>query len=504
VAVALGAWLLAAPSWAAEGPAAAANAQAAAPPAAAPPQAAPAAVQAPAPIEAVVLPTRVEIGGAPMPPALKRTVAKLDALLTDTAQDLGLVVDLSAPPSARQGADELGLVEAAQRSDKVAILPILRLETEPTAEPLLELRIVAAAPAQRTLRSRVERVPPDKLAVRAVVMLRDVVAELALVQVDRPRARPAVDLAEPVHSMGRAILATNATLYGGYLGYSLQRASGSDDPRLLYPLIAVGAGAGLGAAIIVADEWDVGVGDAWYLAAGVWWPAVASHLIFEGRFGDVESMGDDDAWSFGVVGSTVGLGLASVGLLNRGMGDGGAALAHSGGGIGLLVGGLCEIAHTGTAEEVPLGGFGYGAAAGWVIASATAIVYHPPATNVLAIDLGLVLGGLGGAAAASPLLFDAPTAGETRGWVGATGAGMIGGGTLAWYLSHDEPEGEPHGESEPQGALGSDPRGLVHRWGVPMPTALGAARLSGEQARSGLGPEALPPAMGVSWRSELW
>ena len=44
------------------------------------------------------------------------------------------------------------------------------------------------------------------------------------------------------------VLAVNATLYGGVVGYSIQRSSGSEDPRLLYPLLAVGAGIAGGSA----------------------------------------------------------------------------------------------------------------------------------------------------------------------------------------------------------------------------------------------------------------
>jgi len=378
-------------------------------------------------------------------------------------------------------------VKLADEHDKIIILPVVRsLRGD---DEKVELRIIAAKPRSRVLFSRVGRVGVHDLSVRAVVMLRDLVGSLpASREVPKAAKEEPGSLTKPAHSAGRGILATNGTLFGGFLGYSLQRAAESDDPRLLYPMIAVGAGVGLGAAIIVSDEWDVGVGDAWYLAAGAWWPAVAGHLIHEGRFVDTVSASDGEPWSFGVVGAVTGLTLSTVGLLSRGMGDGGAVLAHSGGAVGLVVGGLSEFVVTGTSDEIPFGGMGSGAAAGWMLASATAILYHPDPTRVLTIDLGMLLGGLGGASAASPLIFDEPTEGKTRGWVAATGGGLLVGGGIAWWLSGDDPDSEPAKASLRR-------RGWLHRVGVPLPSVIGTAATPGEVAS---------PGVGVTLQGQLW
>lgn len=459
-------------------------------------------------IEALVLPTRLVVAGGRSSPALRRRIATLDALLTDTAQDLGLLVDLiDRSRRAKSRLDEQALVALAKRQGKLAVLPIVRVGPRERRERLLELRVVAARPGSRTLLSRVERVAPEDLSVRAVVMLRDVVSGLGPRSAQTEPTRPPPPLVEPAHSVGRAILATNGTLFGGFIGYSLQKAAGSEDPRLLYPLVGVGAGVGLGAAIIVADEWDVGVGDAWYLAAGAWWPAVASHLIYEGRFADNPAVPDGEQWAFGLIASTTGLGLSTIGLLNRGMGDGGAALAHSGGGVGLIVGGLAELAASGSAEDIPLAGMGYGAMAGWLLGSATAIHIHPPAARVLTIDLGSFLGTLAGAAAASPLLFDEPTPGETRGWVAAAGGGLVAGTALAWYLT--EPDA-PEAPAEPTAVARSRPRELIYRYSLPYPalftqksrpptTSVQTGFAVASQAEQGL-----PPAAGVQWDLVLW
>ncbi len=430
---------------------------------------------------ALILPAQViQAPGATAPPAsLDRQRRVLDALLIDTAQDLGLEVDVSEEEvSETEGADRHQLRRLAKRHDKLVIAP--RLRRVPSGEDgSLELTLLVARPGSKVLHSRVERVERSDVMVRAAVMLRDLVRELS----DRPVVHPIrehePELVAPASSAGRAVLAVNGTIFGGYVGLSLQRAAESDDPRLLYPLMGVGAGIGLGAAIIVADEWDVGAGDAWYLAAGGWWPAVAGHLIDEGRFGDTPSATEDAPWSLALVASTTGLTLSTVGLLSRGMGDGGAALAHSGGALGMLVGGLAEFAESGQADQIPHGGMGYGAMGGWLVASAVAISYHPDLTQVITIDVGILLGGLAGASAGSPLLFDEADASKTRGWVAATGGGMLAGGALAWWLSLDDDD--PPADADQPTDIGWSEVSL------PVPGMVGIPPGPGELGQPGVG-----------------
>ncbi len=131
------------------------------------------------------------------------------------------------------------------------------------------------------------------------------------------------------------MLALNAAVLGGYVGLSLQRASGSSDARLTYPLMALGTGIGLGGSMIVADEWDVGLGDAWYLSAGAVWPTAAGLLLADGY--DVSPA--SDRYVYGLVGASAGITLGTVPLSFKGMGEGGATLTHSGGAFGMLLGG---------------------------------------------------------------------------------------------------------------------------------------------------------------------
>lgn len=454
--------------------------------------------------EAIILPTRIAVRGRAPTGRLARRVRSLDALLADTAQDLGLLVDLTdRPPVAAEERDEHGLAAFAQRSGKLTILPVLRWGRSRAEGPSFELRLIAARPGSRNLIARVERVEPRDLSIRAVVMLRDVVTEAGPQAVELAVEHQPPPPPEPTFSSGRAILAATGTIFGGFMGYSLQRASGSDDPRLLYPLLTVGAGVGLGGAIIVADEWNVEVGDAWYLGAGGLWPAVGAHLIYEGKFADSPTMPEGEQWAFGLVASTVGLGVSAMGLIHRSMGDGGATLAHSGGGAGLVVGALAELAVTGSEEDVPLAGMGYGAMAGWLIGATSAVHIRPPADQVLTIDLGVVLGGLAGASAASPLLFDETSAAEVRGWVAAASGGMLAGGVVAWYLSRDD---EATASDRSSGAEGSR---LVYRMGIPQPALIGAPVPSTTAAghadlEAALRRTRWSAAPGLEWHGVLW
>jgi hypothetical protein len=416
----------------------------------------------------------------------------LDALLSDTAHDLGLTVDLTyrAPANVAR-LKEADLVAQARAVGGVLISP--SLEVFPGGD--VEIRLLLADARSRALRLRVERVARDDLPVRAVVMLRDLVTELrasgsleaAPFELDRKPPRGV--LATPARSAGRATLAINATAWGGLVGFSIQRASGSDDPRLLYPLLAVGAGIGLGGAIIVAEEWDVGVGDAWYIVSGAWWPTLSAHLIYEGRFGDLTGNTDlgDERWAFGLIGSTTGIALATLGLTLRGMSEGGALLAHSGGGLGLVLGGLTELAVRGDIYRVPFAGMGYGAGLGWLATAAVATWVRVSPSRVLSIDLGGIVGGLGGAALASPLLFDAPTPDQQRAWLGITAGGSLLGAGVAWYMTRGG------SRAKPTTPTSNKARASTLDLGLPLPGVIGESVAGDRRA----------PVLGLSWQGML-
>src|ERR1019366_4530472 len=132
-----------------------------------------------------------------------------------------------------------------------------------------------------------------------------------------------------------------------------------------------------------------------------------------------------DRYSWGVGGGFLGLGLATLALTRTTMDDGDATLTHSGGALGLLLGGTVDWIARGVTTVTPYSGMGYGSAIGLVGAGflATQVTVSP--SRVLLIDLGAGGGALVGAAAASPLIFQDQTIfpnpnqtqDKTRGWL---------------------------------------------------------------------------------------
>ena len=88
-------------------------------------------------------------------------------------------------------------------------------------------------------------------------------------------------------------------------------SSGRAAPRIRASSIhcsTLGTGIGLGGALLVAEEWDVGTGDAWTLAGAGWWGAAAGVAIANGRH--VQPLTDRYAW--GVGGGLIGIGLGTL------------------------------------------------------------------------------------------------------------------------------------------------------------------------------------------------
>jgi hypothetical protein len=280
-------------------------------------------------------------------------------------------------------------------------------------------------------------------------MLRDLLTPSAAAQAALEHEREeaargsAQGIMHPTRSQGRAVLAVNSALFGGFTAFSLQQSSGSGDPRVLYPLLALGTGIGIGAALLVTDEWNITTGDAWFLSAGGWWGATSAFLIAAGN--EVQPI--DDRYTWGVGGGLIGVSLATLALTRGAMDDGDAMLAHSGGALGLLFGGAVQLLYEGKtpAEDTPYRGMGYGTAAGLLAAGALATRVTTSPSRVLLIDVGVGGGALLGAAAASPLIFknitspgEGPSGDQhTRGWLSATIGGGVLGGALAWYLTRD-------------------------------------------------------------------
>jgi hypothetical protein len=231
------------------------------------------------------------------------------------------------------------------------------------------------------------------------------------------------------------VLAVDSGLFGGFAAFGLQRASGSDDPRVLYPLLALGTAVGVGAALLAADEWNVTTGDAWALTAGSWWGAAAGFLISSGY--GLHPLDDRYAWGAG--GGLIGTGLATFALTRTAMDEGDAMVVHSGGALGLVLGGTSELLYRGQtlSSVTPYTGAGYGTAIGLVAAGVLATQVTISPSRVLLIDLGIGGGTLLGAAVGSPLIFRNVTESRTRAWLSASVAGSVVGGVAAWWLTRE-------------------------------------------------------------------
>ena len=367
---------------------------------------------------------------------------ELDATLRDGVQDLGYTLDVGDPGPAMGRARDLDMLERAQHASPNSASPTdagtwrVSPRLEPVSSDSFLLRIVVVPPKGKQLRVRVERVSGPDVAVRGLVLLRDLLRTTPVGTAEptrRPDESAATGIMAPSRSPGRAVLAANAALFGAFMAFSVQRASGSEDPRLLYPLLTLGTGLGLGSALLVAEEWNVSTGDAWTLAGGAWWGAAAGILIANGQ--KVQPLTDRYAW--GVGGGLIGLGLATFSLTRSKADEGDAVLVHSGAGLGLGLGALSDYFYHGDLNRTPYTGSGYGSAIGLVAGGALAKLTKVSASRVLLVDLGAGLGAAAGAAIGSPLVFEEVTPEKTRGFVAATLGGTLVGGAAAWWFTRD-------------------------------------------------------------------
>ncbi|MBI5533009.1 MAG: hypothetical protein HY898_09855 [Deltaproteobacteria bacterium] len=456
--------------------------------AAADPPSVPPAAPAQATSAAELLPTVTPTGELPARNALRsptladgtlaQRARELDMVLGDAAQDLGLTVRLgNREDVAPIDATESRLVDRAARDGQWQISP--RIEE---LGSMLIVRLVVVPPRSKIALVRVEQVAPGELAVRAVVMLRDLVRAG---QGHRPRHadrspdEASSQAAEPERasrSEGRATLAVNAAILGGFVGYALQKSSGSDDVRLTYPLLALGAGIGVGGSLIVADEWDVRLGDAWYLSGGAVWPTVGGLMLAKGR--EVEP--DSDRWAYGIAGGLGGITLASISLSFGHASDAGAAFVHSGGLLGMGFGGGIELAARGTTSRTPYEGMGYGAISGAVLGGLIGTQAKGSASRVLLVDVGAGLGALSAAAAASPLVFGDRTETRDRLWLAATISGAAAGGVVTYFWT--APSSKPHATTWPS------------RYGYPTAGVIGES-VAPDGTRA--------PAFGMGWQGRF-
>ena len=376
---------------------------------------------------------------------------ELDATLRDAAQDLGFVLDVADAGPTPGKTRDLDLVERAAQSGARGSLGdgtwVVSARIEYVGGDAYLVRMLAVPPKGKGLRVRVEKVRAQDVSARGLVMLRDLVLVTSQAAALEPKADPVresekLGIMGSIRSPGRAVLAANGALFGAFVAFGTERASGSDDPRLLFPLLALGTGTGLGVSLLAAEEWDISTGDAWVLAGSGWWSAGAGVLIANGLH--VEPLTDRYAW--GVGGGLAGTGLGIFALTRKRMDEGDATLVNSGGAFGLLLGSMGDLFYRGTLDARPYTGSGYGSAAGLLGAGTLALFTKASAQRVLLVDLGAGLGALAGAAAGSPLIFkdvasgDQVSTGQTRGFLAATAAGTLVGGGVAWFFTRPSDE----------------------------------------------------------------
>lgn len=328
------------------------------------------------------------------------------------------------------------------------------------------VEVTAVPPESRVRRTAVDVVDRDRLEVRAIVLLRDAV-RIQPEPAEAPEIAPTPT--PPPRSTGRAVLALNTALLGGAIGVSLHRAGATEDDRLLYPLAALGVGIGLGASMLVADEWDITTDDAWFLSAGIVWPAASGVLVATGH-----GVQEEHRYLYGLSGTAVGLTLASVAVAKRQVYEGSATLAHSGAAFGLGMGALAEGIVQGDLVNTPLRGMGYGAGAGVLAAGLLASQVPTSSSRVLLVDLSALLGGLTGGALATPLLLvDDVTDGRRRLWFGSIAIGTAAGALLGFLATENEQAPDP--SRAPPAATA-----LVQRWS-PTAGVLGVSQVGSRQ-----------------------
>lgn len=366
------------------------------------------------------------------PSRASQAAARIDTALAEAARDLGVTpAPVGPPPADAEAQDAPGAVDVSSS----VLLPEL-IERDGG----LELRLSLVPPRSKVALVRSQPLVMEQIDLRAAVMLRDVLNAAEAIDGNAPATTVQPEASHPAEfpevdqrSAGRAPLALNAGILGGYVGWTLQRTSGSSDARLTYPLIALGAGVGLGASMVVTDEWDISTGDAWFLSAGIWWPMSAAILLSDAY----RVSPSEDRFAYGLLGATAGLAVGSTALSFAEIDEGGALLTHSGGAFGTVLGGLAQLVKRGSTAEFPSRGAGFGAAVGVLSAGALATQVQVKPSRVLFIDLSASLGGLIGAAAGSPLLLvekeEEPW--RTRGWLAAVGGGILGGAVLGYVLT---------------------------------------------------------------------
>lgn len=368
-------------------------------------------------------------------PTANRLAAQVRRSLVDAASEAGtalrfLSADETPPPAAtsatwRDLASELGL--------EVVVRVTVTVHGT-GAEVVVESWRPGADVASR----RHDEGPVGEIATQAGALLRATIA--------RVRGREASVYGEPEeayespgNAAGRVILAGHGALFGAFAAATMLDAVSSVTARVRYPVLLIGAGVGLVAALLAHDEWDLDARQAWLVGAAMRWGvlmgvgagiAVANDRtdrlvggVLGGLAGVVGGgllVGRDMSGraiaaldSFAAWGLTLG---AAIGVALRAeLGDTVALPAV--GGIAIGLGSGIALGRTRTASMRTLAAINGGAAMGAAISAGSVLLIAEQASASrqtrtralgIAIGAGALLGGLSGRLVAAATRADLP------------------------------------------------------------------------------------------------
>lgn len=368
-------------------------------------------------------------------PELERLRALGTKTLQEGALDLGLPIAVLLGSTPDVDATDFERQLLSGKTDAWSLWLALERASEGVS-----VRLAAVRPGSRVIVVRREVVSSSALEVSVLRLLRDI-DRLPKDGAAPPKAPTATcpsngDSADPDpvrETDGRAYLAATGAAVGGYTGYALEHITGSNNPRVIYPLMTLGAGVGVAASLVAADEWQISTGEAWYLSAATLWGTASALFIHRG-------LQPDDAshrHAYGLLGTATGLSLGTLAVASSDIGQGGALLTESGAIFGGLLGVLTERSIDANLAEPPQLGLGIGLGAGALGAGLLVTrIPNPSSSRVMYVDLSALLGGLTGAAVASPLIVGTKvTELETRLWLGSVLLGTLIGGGLGYTIT---------------------------------------------------------------------
>lgn len=438
---------------------------------------------APSPQSAAEAPIATEAAATPAPDVSRIDLGLLDTTLRGAALDLGLVVHQLVPAQVLTTDDYLTWERRLPLPESNEItLGALLIQRDAQ----WQLRLVALND-EGFLFNTTTPVDASNLEVTTVRALTQLSSQFAPSH-EHPPAEDTgavVPLEDP--SQGKATLAAAGALFGGYLGFAIENVGGSADAALVYPLVALGSGVGVATALVAAEEWPVSRPRAWYIAGGGFWLTGAAVLLAY----EQDLAHPSDRYPYGLIGTVLGIGVASAVSSYREVSEPQALLSHEGGAFGTLAGGLIERLVKANDATLPALGMGVGGSVGWLTAGLLGPFLLPDlsSSRVLFAGLGGSLGALAGAAVASPALVNA--AGREPKKEGILFASALGGLVLGsvvgyWFGESDSPATHSRAKGHSKHAPNTPAASPLHRLtpglsttAEPLPASPYALRLPG-------------------------